>query len=131
VPPDDFEVLIVGAGMMGIIAAIKLKAAGFRYRVVERNSGVGGTWFVNTYPNVAVDTPSVEYSLSFAQNASWSKYYPRGGEYREYLDRVARKFRIFDHIDFETSFEGSAWDDNTKEWVITCRRDGKEVTYRA
>ncbi len=131
VPPDDFEVLIVGAGMMGIIAAIKLKAAGFRYRVVERNSGVGGTWFVNTYPNVAVDTPSVEYSLSFAQNASWSKYYPRGGEYREYLDGVARKFRIFDHIDFETSFEGSAWDDQANEWVVTCSRDGEEVTYRA
>lgn len=131
VPPDDFEVLIVGAGMMGIIAAIKLKAAGFRYRVVERNSGVGGTWFVNTYPNVAVDTPSVEYSISFAQNASWSKYYPRGGEYREYLDGVARKFRIYDQIDFETSFEGSAWDDETKQWTVTCRRDGEEVTYRA
>ncbi len=131
VPPDDFEVLIVGAGMMGIIAAIKLKAAGFRYRVVERNPGVGGTWFNNTYPNVAVDTPSVEYSLSFAQNASWSKYYPRGGEYREYLDGVARKFRIYDRIDFETSFEGSAWDDEAKQWVVTCRRHGEEVIYRA
>lgn len=131
VPPDDFEVLIVGAGMMGIIAAIKLKAAGFRYRVVERNSGVGGTWFVNTYPNVAVDTPSVEYSLSFAQNASWSKYYPRGGEYRDYLDGVAHKFRIFDQIDFNTSFEGSTWDDKAKEWVVNCRRDGEDVTYRA
>ena len=131
VPPDDFEVLIIGAGMMGIIAAIKLKAAGFRYRVIERNSGVGGTWFVNTYPNVAVDTPSVEYSLSFAQNASWSKYYPRGGEYRDYLDGVARQYRIFDQIDFETEFQGSTWDQDAKQWTVTCLRDGQEVTYRA
>lgn len=131
VPPDDFEVLVVGAGMMGIIAAIKLKAAGFRYRVIERNSGVGGTWFVNTYPNVAVDTPSVEYSLSFAQNASWSKYYPRGGEYREYLDRVAHHYRIFDHIDFNTTFEGCTWDEGARQWTIACSRDGEPVEYKA
>jgi cation diffusion facilitator CzcD-associated flavoprotein CzcO len=131
VPPEDFEVLIVGAGMMGIIAAIRLKAAGFRYRVIERNTGVGGTWFVNTYPNVAVDTPSVEYSISFAQNSSWSKYYPRGGEYREYLDGVARKFRIFDQIDFETEFNGCSWDDAAKQWVVSTTRGGEEVTYRA
>ena len=131
VPPEDFEVLIVGAGMMGIIAAIRLKQAGFHYRVIEHNTGVGGTWFVNTYPNVAVDTASVEYSISFAQNSSWSKYYPRGGEYREYLEGVSRKFRITDHIDFETSFTGCAWDDKAKQWIVSATRGGEEVTYRA
>jgi 4-hydroxyacetophenone monooxygenase len=131
VPPADFEVLIVGAGMMGIVAAIRLKSAGFHIRVIERNTGVGGTWFNNTYPNVAVDTPSVEYSISFAQNSSWSKYYPRGGEYREYLDGVARKYRIFDQIDFETEFTGCRWDAEAKQWVVSTRQGGREVTYRA
>lgn len=131
VPPDDFEVLIVGAGMMGIVAAVRLKQAGFRYKIIERNTGVGGTWFNNTYPNVAVDTPSVEYSISFAQNSSWSKYYPRGGEYREYLDGVARKYRIFDEIDFETEFTGCRWDADALQWVVTTRRSGEEITYRA
>jgi 4-hydroxyacetophenone monooxygenase len=131
VPPADFDVLVVGAGMMGIIAAVRLKAAGFRFRVIERNTGVGGTWFNNTYPNVAVDTPSVEYSISFAQNSSWSKYYPRGGEYREYLDGVARRFRIFDQIDFETEFTACRWDAAALQWVVTTRRRGEEVTYRA
>lgn len=131
VPPADFEVLIVGAGMMGIVAAVRLKAAGFRFRMIERNSGVGGTWFNNTYPNVAVDTPSVEYSISFAQNSSWSKYYPRGGEYCRYLDGVARKHRIFDQIDFETEFTGCRWDAEALQWVVTTKRHGDEVTYRA
>lgn len=131
VPPEDFEVLIVGAGMMGIVAAVRLKAAGFRFRMIERNTGVGGTWFNNTYPNVAVDTPSVEYSISFAQNSSWSKYYPRGGEYREYLDGVARKFRIFDQIDFETEFTGCSWDAEALQWVVTTMRGGEQATYRA
>lgn len=131
VPPADFDVLVVGAGMMGIVAAVRLKAAGFRFRVIERNNGVGGTWFNNTYPNVAVDTPSVEYSISFAQNSSWSKYYPRGGEYCRYLDGVARKFRIFDQIDFETEFTGCRWDAEALQWVVTTRRGGEEATYRA
>lgn len=131
VPPEDFEVLIVGAGMMGIVAAVRLKAAGFRFRMIERNTGVGGTWFNNTYPNVAVDTPSVEYSISFAQNSSWTKYYPRGGEYREYLDGVARKFRIFDEIDFETEFTGCSWDGSTNQWLVRTMRGGEEVIYRA
>ena len=131
VPPADFEVLIVGAGMMGIVAAVRLKAAGFNIRVIERNTGVGGTWFNNTYPNVAVDTPSVEYSISFAQNSSWSKYYPRGGEYREYLDGVARKYRIFDQIDFETAFTGCRWDADALQWVVSTMQGSEEVTYRA
>jgi 4-hydroxyacetophenone monooxygenase len=130
-PPEDFEVLIVGAGMMGIVAAVRLKAAGFRFRMIERNTGVGGTWFNNTYPNVAVDTPSVEYSISFAQNSSWTKYYPRGGEYREYLDGVTRKFRIFDQIDFETEFTGCEWDGSARQWVVRTMRGGEEVIYRA
>jgi cation diffusion facilitator CzcD-associated flavoprotein CzcO len=117
--------------MMGIVAAVRLKAAGFRFRMIERNTGVGGTWFNNTYPNVAVDTPSVEYSISFAQNSSWSKYYPRGGEYCRYLDGMARKHRIFDQIDFETEFTGCRWDAEALQWVVTTRRDGEEVTYRA
>jgi 4-hydroxyacetophenone monooxygenase len=131
VPPDDFEVLVVGAGMMGIIAAVRLKTAGFRFRVIERNAGVGGTWFNNTYPNVAVDTPSVEYSISFAQNSSWTKYYPRGGEYREYLDGVARRYRIFEQIDFDTEFTGCKWDAEALQWLVTTRQGGEEVTYRA
>jgi 4-hydroxyacetophenone monooxygenase len=131
VPPADLDVLVVGAGMMGIVAAVRLKAAGFRFRMIERNTGVGGTWFNNTYPNVAVDTPSVEYSISFAQNSSWSKYYPRGGEYCRYLDGMARKHRIFDQIDFETEFTGCRWDAEALQWVVTTRRDGEEVTYRA
>ncbi|AIT80576.1 flavin-containing monooxygenase [Novosphingobium pentaromativorans] len=131
VPGPDFNVLILGGGMVGLIAAIKLKAAGFDYRIVERNKSVGGTWYLNTYPNVAVDTPSVQYSLSFEQNASWSKYYPRGAEYLAYLQMVADKYQVTDNIDFNTEVQSCVWDEDRKLWTVTCVCDGETKTYEA
>jgi 4-hydroxyacetophenone monooxygenase len=131
VPPPNFKVLVLGAGMVGLIAAIKLKLAGFNFRVVERNADVGGTWLINRYPNVAVDTPSVQYSLSFEQNSSWTKYYPRGAEYHAYLRNIFTKYRLEDRFDFETEFESSTWDADRNVWVVKCVRDGQAVTYEA
>lgn len=131
VPPKDFKVLVLGAGMTGIIAGIKLKAAGFDFQIVERNSEIGGTWVSNVYPNVAVDTPSVQYSLSFEQNSSWSKYYPRGDEYQRYLCGVTDKYRLRDRIDFNTTLKSCEWDDRRNLWVVTCVRDGEQVVYEA
>jgi len=41
-PPVDFKVFVMGAGMVGINAAIKLKEAGFNFVVVEKRDEVGG-----------------------------------------------------------------------------------------
>ena len=40
--PQDFSVAIVGSGMIGLNAAIKLGQAGFRYRVFEARDDLGG-----------------------------------------------------------------------------------------
>ena len=55
----DYHCLIVGAGFSGIGAAIKLDQEGFGdYLIVEAGDEVGGTWYWNTYPGIAVDIPS-------------------------------------------------------------------------
>lgn len=131
VPDPDFNVLILGGGMVGLIAAIKLKAAGFDYQIIEREDDVGGTWYLNTYPNVAVDTASVQYSLSFEQNASWSKYYPRGAEYLSYLQSVADKYQIKQNIHFSTEVKSCEWDDSRRRWTVTCVSKGETKTYEA
>jgi 4-hydroxyacetophenone monooxygenase len=56
-------VLIIGAGMLGLKAAIQLKHAGTSYTVVEKNSEVGGTWLENRYLGARVDTPSRCYAV--------------------------------------------------------------------
>jgi 4-hydroxyacetophenone monooxygenase len=129
VPPAGFKVLVVGAGMIGINAAIKLQQAGFDFRVIEAERDVGGTWLLNTYPGAAVDTESRIYSYSFEPNSSWTRYYPNGPEFLTYLNKVVDKYGVRDRIDFHTRVEGAEWDDARSLWVVRTQRGGKEIVY--
>src|SRR5262245_42118632 len=48
-PGREFRVLIIGAGMSGLLTAHRLQQAGVPFELVEKNADVGGTWFENTY----------------------------------------------------------------------------------
>ena len=52
---DDFPVVVIGCGESGLLAGIRLKEAGIPFTIVEKNAGVGGTWYQNTYPGARVD----------------------------------------------------------------------------
>lgn len=130
-PPADFKVLVIGAGMVGINAAVKLKQSGFDYTVIESRHEIGGTWSINRYPGAAVDTPSILYSYSFDPNPSWTKFYPMKDEFLEYLERVAARHRVTDNIHLNTTMTDATWDDARKLWVVKAVRDGREVVYEA
>ncbi|NUS55116.1 MAG: NAD(P)-binding protein, partial [Streptomycetaceae bacterium] len=84
---DPFHVVVVGAGLSGICAGIKLGEAGYSYRIYDRNKDVGGTWLTNVYPGVGVDTPSHFYSYSFEVNPDWPEFYSKGEYVLDYLRR--------------------------------------------
>lgn len=50
-------VVIIGAGESGIAMGCRLKEVlGFdQFRIFEKQSGIGGTWWINRYPGVACD----------------------------------------------------------------------------
>lgn len=131
IPPADFKVLVVGAGMMGINTAVKLQQAGFDFEILEKLDDVGGNWLENTYPGAAVDTPSRVYSFSFEPNASWTKYYPTGPEFLAYLTRVTDKYNLRNRIRFGTKVEGAEWDEARKLWIVRTTRGGESVVYEA
>jgi 4-hydroxyacetophenone monooxygenase len=118
-PPKDFTVLIIGAGLTGLLAGIKLEEAGYRYQIIEKNADIGGTWLENTYPGVAVDTPSHFYSYSFELNPNWSHYIPLGAEVEEYLQRVCNKYQLRSHITFNTKVTLLAYSDAEHLWTVT------------
>lgn len=107
--------MVIGAGMAGVMAAIRLKEAGFRdVTVYEKADRIGGTWRENTYPGVACDVPSHLYSYSFAPNPEWSHVFSPGPEIRDYLEAVARRFDVERCISFGTEverleFAGGRW----------------------
>jgi 4-hydroxyacetophenone monooxygenase len=121
-PPADFTVLVIGLGLTGIAAAIRLLDAGYRVRIVEKNPDVGGTWLLNSYPGVGVDTPSHFYSFSFAQWSHWSHYKPKGDEMLRYFRAVVDAYGLREHTQFSTTVGSCTYDEQACAWHVTLRR---------
>ncbi|EMD91709.1 hypothetical protein COCC4DRAFT_160937 [Bipolaris maydis ATCC 48331] len=119
-----YPVIIVGAGASGIAAACQLKAQlGFdQFRVFDRQTGIGGTWWINRYPGVACDIPAVFYSFSFAQNPNWSAFRPPGKEIAQYYHDVCEKYQVIDKFELNTDIQSCKWLDNEALWEVTLRR---------
>ncbi|WP_372786993.1 NAD(P)-binding protein, partial [Phenylobacterium sp.] len=69
------KVLVIGAGMSGLLTGIRLSQAGVQFEIVESNADVGGTWLVNTYPGCRVDNANHMYSYSFEPNHAWPQHF--------------------------------------------------------
>lgn len=114
-----YDSFIVGAGISGILAAIRLKKIGYdNFKIIEKANRVGGTWRENTYPGCGCDVPSALYSYSFAPSAKWSHLFAKQPEILSYLEEVSEKFDIKPLIQFDTALENAQWDDQRNLWVI-------------
>ncbi len=124
-PPEvrkDFHVLVIGAGMSGLLAGIRLARAGIGFTVVEKNAGVGGTWWENRYPGCRVDVGNHFYCYSFAPNNQWSEFFARQPELQAYFDRCMHDFGIADHVRLETEVVSARWQDERARWSVRLRR---------
>jgi cation diffusion facilitator CzcD-associated flavoprotein CzcO len=115
---EHHEVVIVGAGISGICAAIKLREAGVDVVILEKAETYGGTWRANTYPGCACDVPSGLYSYSFAPNSDWSRLYGKQPEILAYVDQVARDHGLEAITRFGVEMVGAAWDADTCRWRV-------------
>jgi 4-hydroxyacetophenone monooxygenase len=124
--PGDYRVVIIGAGVSGISAAVELKAAGVPYVVLEKNDGLGGSWWDNRYPGCGVDTPSYVYSFSYFLRR-WSTYFGKRAEVQSYLEDVARTMGVYEDIRFRTEVSSAVYDEVTRTWTVTMRHaDGSQ-----
>ena len=129
---EDFNVIIIGAGMSGLGIAAKLKLTGIPFKIIEKNDQVGGTWYENSYPDCGVDTPNHYYSYSFNRNPNWTGYFSKRDELFSYFDDCADAFDVREHILFSTEVSEARYLPDEKQWRVATRSaDGKIETLTA
>ncbi len=121
-PTEELDVVVVGAGFAGIYMLHKLRQKGFRARVYEKGSDVGGTWFWNRYPGARCDVPSLEYSYSFSeelqQEWEWTEHHASQPEIERYAHHVVDRFDLRRDIQFDTSVTSAVYDEGAARWSV-------------
>src|ERR1700733_11127301 len=121
--PQDFDALVIGAGISGLYQLYRLRELGMRVRVLEAGTGVGGTWYWNRYPGARFDSESYSYSYSFSKELlrewNWSEHFAAQPETLRYLNRVADKFDLRRDIQFRSRVSAAHYQDAARTWEVT------------
>ncbi|MDV6212763.1 NAD(P)/FAD-dependent oxidoreductase [Rhodococcus erythropolis] len=119
----EYDVIVVGAGMGGIYGIHRFRQQGLSVIGIEAASDVGGVWFHNAYPGARVDIESDNYCYFFDpelyQEWQWSERYAAQPEILRYLNHVADKYGVRDHIRFNTRVESAVWDAEANQYAVT------------
>ncbi|SEP37709.1 flavin-containing monooxygenase [Amycolatopsis saalfeldensis] len=117
-PARPMRVAIIGAGLSGLMAGLRMKQAGVDFTIFEKNADVGGTWYENSYPDCRIDVHSHIYTYSFFPH-DWPSYFCRQDVIRSYLRGFAEENGLLAHIRFGTEVASAAWDDERLHWAVT------------
>src|SRR5690348_16119255 len=113
------RVAIIGAGLGGIAAAVKLRQrTQADFVIFEQSGGIGGTWRDNIYPGCEVDIHSHAYSYSFI-GYEWPRTHATQPELLAYAEHVARVFGLGAHLRLKTRVTGLTWEEATARYVLS------------
>lgn len=120
--PQAFDAIVVGAGIAGMYQLYRLREQGLSVRAFEAGAGVGGTWYWNRYPGARVDSQSHIYQYWFSDELlnewKWPERFPDQAEVERYLNHVADRFRLRDHIQFNTRIRSAHYDNLSQRWTV-------------
>lgn len=122
---DEVDVVIIGAGIGGLLAGARLREAGLqRIRIVDTAGDFGGTWYWNRYPGAQCDIESYIYFPLLEETGFVpSEKYAHGPEILEYLQSVGRKYSLYDDACFQTEVTELRWDEADWRWVVKTNRN--------
>lgn len=124
---SDYQVIIIGSGFGGQLAAMNLSKKGIEdYVLLERREFMGGTWSQNTYPGAAVDVPSPLYSISF-EPYDWSQMFADQAELQTYTDHLIDKHGLRSRTITRANVSQIAWNADAKRWDIQLE-DGRHFS---
>ena len=116
--PQGFTVVVIGSGFAGVTMGVQLDLLGIPYIVLERRNEPGGVWSINRYPDVRVDTASITYEFAFVKDYSWTEYFGRGAEVRNYVTAVSKRFGVYDKTRFGHDVRRAVFDEARDVWTL-------------
>jgi cation diffusion facilitator CzcD-associated flavoprotein CzcO len=121
---DHVDVAIIGGGIGGLLTAARLRDCGFSdIRIIEKGGDFGGVWYWNRYPGIRCDTESYVYVPLVEETGSMpSEKYSRGGEIREHLLKITRRYDLYKNACLQTGVTGLRWDEEKSHWIIVTDR---------
>jgi cation diffusion facilitator CzcD-associated flavoprotein CzcO len=129
---QEYDAIVIGAGVSGLYQLHKLRELGLTARVFETGGNVGGTWYWNRYPGARFDSESWSYGYSFSKELleewNWDEHFAGQPETERYLNYVADKFDLRRDIQCDSRVTEAQYDEHTRAWNVTLE-DGRR--YRA
>ena len=122
-----YDVVIIGAGPGGISSAYHLKkhCPQKTFIILDKFSGIGGTWFQNTYPGVRSDASIWAFSFYWHQYPLNSKYIT-GGDLLDYFKEACYHNDLTPFFKFNKTVTRLKFDSTTNIWEIyILNEDGK------
>lgn len=120
---EDVNVLIVGAGLSGIGAAVHLQThcPGKRFVILESRSAMGGTWDLFRYPGIRSDSDMFTLGYSFRP---WedAKAIADGPAILKYIQDTARDHGVEQMIRFNHRVLSANWSSNDAKWIVQAQR---------
>ena len=119
---EQYDVVIIGAGVVGLYQLYRLRKMGLSVRVFEDADGVGGTWYWNRYPGCRFDSESETYGYSFSEELSrewdWKEHFSGQPENERYLNFVADKFELRKDIQLNSRVSSAVYDESAHQWEV-------------
>jgi len=130
----QINVIIIGAGPAGLVMGRELMKHGIEFKIIERNSDVGGIWNIN-----APNTPMYE-SAHFISSKTLSGFpdYPMPDSYPDYpshkqifayIKSYADEFSLREHIHFDVSVLQANQNEKGKWTISTSSNTDYECDY--
>lgn len=123
------RVLIVGAGLGGLLFAVRLiqtgKFTADDLVLVDTAAGFGGTWYWNRYPGLMCDTESYIYMPLLEETGYMPQHkYASGAEIRTHCERIAQVYSLSERAILRTKVNRLDWDENQKCWTVSATQLG-------
>jgi cation diffusion facilitator CzcD-associated flavoprotein CzcO len=128
---DQVDVLIVGAGLSGISAAVHLSkhCPSKSYAILEARESMGGTWDLFRYPGIRSDSDMYTLGYSFKP---WTdpQAIADGPSILNYINETAKEYGIAEHIQYNSKAVAAEWSSEQSLWTVSIQAGGDDQAER-